>query len=82
MVLMLDGDYNSSSDIDILVLTDYKQSEFYSVLKRISNMTYDIELDYDVILVPIINNISNFNNEVDTIPFYSVIQKEGVVLSE
>ena len=82
MVLMQDGDYNSSSDIDILVLTDYKQSEFYSVLKRISNMTYDIELDYNVILIPIINNISDFNNEIDTIPFYSTIQKEGVVLSE
>ena len=82
MVLMLDGDYNSSSDIDILVLTDYKQSEFYSVLKRISNMTYDIELDYNVILIPIINNISDFNNEIDAIPFYSTIQKEGVVLSE
>ncbi len=82
MVLMLDGDYNSSSDIDILVLTDYKQPEFYSVLKRISNMTYDIELDYNVILIPIINNISDFNNEIDAIPFYSTIQKEGVVLSE
>ncbi len=82
MVLMLDGDYDSSSDIDILVLTDYKQSEFYSVLKRISIMTYDIELDYNVILIPIINNISNFNNEIDAIPFYSTIQKEGVVLSE
>ena len=82
MVLMLGGDYNSSSDIDILVLTDYNQSEFYSVLKKISSMTYDIELDYNVILIPIINNISDFNNEVDTIPFYSTIQKEGVVLSE
>ena len=82
MALMLDGDYNSSSDIDILVLTDYDQSEFYSVLKKISNMTYDIELDYNVILIPIINNISDFNNEIDAIPFYSTIQKEGVVLSE
>ena len=82
MVLMLDGDYDSSSDIDILVLTDYKRPEFYSVLKRISNMTYDIELDYNVILIPIINNISDFNNEIDVIPFYSTIQKEGVVLSE
>lgn len=82
MVLMQGGDYNSSSDIDILVLTDYEQSEFYSVLKKISSMTYDIELDYNVILIPIINNISNFNNEIDEIPFYSTIQKEGVVLSE
>jgi len=76
------GDYNNSSDIDILVLTDYNQSQFYSVLKKLSNMTYDIELDYNVILIPLINNIKNYNNEIDTIPFYANIQKEGVVLSE
>ena len=82
MVLMQDGDYNNSSDIDILVLTDYKPSQFYSVLKRLSNMTYDIELDYNVILIPLINNIKSYNDEADTIPFYANIQKEGVVLSE
>lgn len=76
------GDYNNSSDIDILVLTDYKPSQFYSVLKKISSMTYDIELDYNVILIPLINNIKNYNDEIDSIPFYANIQKEGVVLSE
>ncbi len=76
------GDYNNSSDIDILVLTDYKPKEFYSVLKRISSMTYDIELDYNVILIPLINNIVNYNLGIDEIPFYTNIQKEGVVISE
>ena len=82
MVLMQGGDYNNSSDIDILVLTDYKPSQFYSVLKKLSNMTYNIELDYNVILIPLINNIKSYNDEADTIPFYANIQKEGVVLSE
>ena len=45
-------------------------------------MTYDIELDYNVILIPLINNIANYNDEIDSIPFYMNIQKEGVVLSE
>lgn len=76
------GDYNNSSDIDILVLTDYEPSQFYSALKKISSMTYDIELDYNVILIPLINNIEIYNEEIDTIPFYSNIKKEGVVLSE
>ena len=82
MALMQDGDYNSSSDIDILVLTDYEPTEFYSILKKLSSMTYDIELDYNVILIPLINNIKNYNSEIDTIPLYANIQKEGVVLSE
>ena len=76
------GDYNNSSDIDILVLTDYKQAQFYSALKKLSGMTYDIELDYNVILIPLINNIKNYNDEIDEIPFYATIHKEGVVLSE
>ena len=64
------------------VLTDYKQTQFYAALKKLSSMTYDIELDYNVILVPLINNINNYNDEIDEIPFYMNIQKEGVVLSE
>ena len=82
MDLMQGGDYNDSSDIDILVLTDYEPTEFYSTLKKLSGMAYDIELDYNVILIPLINNIKNYNNEVDTIPLYANIQREGVVLSE
>lgn len=76
------GDYNNSSDIDILVLTDYKPKEFYTALKQLSRMTFDIELDNNVILVPVINNINNYNSGKDEIPFYSNIQREGVVLSE
>ena len=45
-------------------------------------MTYDIELDNNVILIPLINNISNYNSGIDEIPFYANIQREGVVLSE
>ena len=29
-----------------------------------------------------IGNINNFNDEIDAIPFYSNIKKEGAVLSE
>ncbi len=67
------GDYNNSSDIDILVLTDYNPNEFYSILKMLSNMTYDIELNNDVILIPLINNIKNYNSAIDEIPFFTNI---------
>ena len=75
------GDYDKSSDIDILVLTDYKPSQFYSALKKISKMTYEIELDYNVILIPLINNIENYNNEINLNPFFTNIKKEGVILN-
>ena len=76
------GNYNTSSDIDILVLTDYEPKQFYSALKKLSGMTYEIELNYNVILIPLINNIKNYNEEIDTIPFYANIKKEGVVIMQ
>ncbi len=45
-------------------------------------MTYEIELNYNVILIPLINNIKNYNEEIDTIPFYANIKKEGVVIMQ
>ena len=45
-------------------------------------MTYEIELNYNVILIPLINNIKNYNEEIDTIPFYANIKMEGVVIMQ
>ena len=76
------GDYNNSSDIDILILTDYEREECYNAFKKISEMTYGLDLEYDVILMPLINNINDFNNGVECVPFYINVQKEGIILKE
>lgn len=76
------GDYNNSSDIDILVLTDYNPKDCYLALKKLSSMVFDIELNNNVILMALVNNIDNYDLGIDEIPFYSNIQKEGVILSE
>ena len=80
MVLMQDGDFNKSSDIDIMILTDLDEDEWYSYFTQISNMAYDLELEYDVIISPLLKNIDKFNHWLEVLPFYMNIQKEGVLL--
>lgn len=78
------GDYNESSDIDIMILTDLKDEEYYEYFSKISDMAYDIEFDnnFDIEISPVIKNIDRFNYWLEALPFYMNVQKEGVVLSE
>lgn len=78
------GDYNNSSDIDIMILTDLTDDEIVKYRREISYFTYDIECEYDfdISLSPLIKNIDKFNYWLETLPFYMNVQKEGVILSE
>ena len=78
------GDYDSSSDIDIMILTDLTDGEMYEYSVKIWNYAYDIEYEhnFNVELSPLIKNIDKFNYWVEALPFYINVQKEGVVLSE
>lgn len=74
------GDYDKNSDIDIMVLTDFDEEEIIEYRKRIRDLACDLEMENDVIISPLLRNINKFEKRVDVIPFYTNIQKEGVVL--
>lgn len=74
------GDYDKNSDIDIMVLTDLTNDEIVKYRTQIWEHIYDIELENNIILSPLIKNIDEFNYWIDALPFYQNIQKEGVVL--
>lgn len=78
------GDYNKSSDIDIMILTDLSDDEIVIYRKKINDLAYDIEWDnnFDIDISPLIKNIDRFNYWLEALPFYMNVQKEGVVLSE
>lgn len=78
------GDYNDSSDIDIMILTDLKDDELYKYSVKIWDYAYDIEYEnnFDIHISPVIKNIDKFNYWLEALPFYMNVQKEGVVLSE
>ena len=78
------GDYEDSSDIDIMILTDLTDDEIVQYRTRIVQLAYDVEWNnkFDIHLSPLIKNIDKFNYWLDALPFYMNVQNEGVVLSE
>lgn len=77
------GDYNESSDIDIMILTDLNDDEIIEYRNKIWEYAYDIEWDnnFDITLSPLVKNIDKFNYWMEALPFYKNVQKEGVVLN-
>lgn len=74
------GDYNKSSDIDIMILTDLTNEEIIKYSNQIWEMCADIEIDSGIVISPLIRNIENFESWLDVKPFYMNIVNEGVVL--
>jgi len=68
------------SDIDIMILVDLTEEEIKMLEKKIIDYSYDLDLQYDVLLSPIIENIEVFNKRVNYMAFYKNIKKEGVLL--
>lgn len=74
------GDYQENSDIDIMILTDMTDEEILTYGDKIWDFAYDIELENDVLLSPLIKNEEKFNYWLEALPFYMNVQKEGVIL--
>lgn len=74
------GDYNKSSDIDIMILTDLSNEEISKYSMKIWEKSADIEIDKGIVISPLLRNIDEFEEWSDVKPFYINIINEGVVL--
>lgn len=74
------GDYNESSDIDIMILVDLNGNNLDKARNEIYNLASDFDLEYDVTLSPLVKNIDRFNYWSDVQPFYINVLSEGVIL--
>ena len=78
------GDQNKNgeiSDIDIMILVDLDAEQIKKLEKKVIDYSYDLDLKYDILLSPIIENVDNYNNRAKYIAFYKNIQNEGVLLN-
>lgn len=66
------------SDIDIAIFTNRKAEEFYILIERISEITFEYNVQYDVILSPVFQNVEDFEKWKKVVPYYQNIQKEGI----
>ena len=71
-----DGDFNESSDIDIMILTDLSNDEIVEYRDKIWDYAYDIESDnnFDIDLSPLVKNIDKFNYWLEALPFDMNVQ--------
>ncbi len=79
------GDQNKKgeiSDIDIMILVDVVSvEEIKNIEKSVIDYSYDLDLKYNVLLSPLIENIENYNKRISYMALYKNIEKEGVLLN-
>lgn len=80
MVPMPGGEYEEESDIDIALFTLKKPEEFYLLINKISELTFEYNVKYDIILSPVFQNIIDYNRMLRVVPYYQSIQKEGILI--
>lgn len=76
------GDYTADSDVDIMLLVDLTPEEMDSYSDELSELGYEYNVDHDIWMMPVVKNFQHFKQWAASYPFYSNVQKEGVVLYE
>ena len=76
------GDYNNSSDIDVMVLVnDMSDEEIIKIREDISSLAFDISLENDIIISTVIKSKDHFDRWVKVVPFYQSVKNEGVLIN-
>jgi len=72
------GDYKEYSDLDIMVLADYDESEGRVFQDAMSKMASRASLEHDITVSIYLNDERLFNSRLHISPFYRNILSEGV----
>jgi len=69
------------SDIDIMILVKSDNEEMKIIEKKILEYSYELDLQYDILLSPIVENVDVFNKRAQYMTFYKNVIAEGVLLN-
>ncbi len=69
------------SDIDIMILVNAPEEEIKNVQKMVLDYTFDLNLKYNILISPIVENIDVFNHRREFMVFYKNVQKDGVLIN-
>ncbi|MBD5476141.1 MAG: nucleotidyltransferase domain-containing protein [Lachnospiraceae bacterium] len=72
------GDYAEDSDVDVMILVDAEQDEIGKMRRQIMDISDQIDLEYDVVLAPVIQNYQLYQQYMPVSRFYQNVQREGV----
>ena len=74
------GDYREDSDVDVMILVDLTDMEIKEYQRKLSDLTFDFNMDNDLDIKPIVKNEGHFLKWIQNYPFYSNVKMEGEVL--
>jgi len=72
------GDYDDESDIDIFVMVDMDKVEMAEYRDTVSDLLFEIDLEYDVLLSAKLQDKATFEAWENVLPFFMNVKKEGV----
>lgn len=75
------GDFANDSDIDIMVLLDVAQEEVGKARSKILDVSDQIDLEYDVVLAPVIQSWRLYNQYMAVSCFYQNVEREGIKIA-
>lgn len=75
------GDADQDSDIDVLFLVDASRQEISACNWQIGDLASVFLLEHGVMVSPIVENRDYFNKNLEVLPFYRNIAREGVRMS-
>lgn len=76
------GDYQNNSDIDIMILVDANEAEINKKFNSVCDLAFDYELEYGIVISPLVKNEEHFMKWSETLPFYRNVKQEGVTIDE
>ena len=74
------GDFDSESDIDIMILLDCTPEEVKKYRKQVNKLASRIGLENDIEVSLLLRDRASFEEGLTFLPFYQNVQKEGVAL--
>lgn len=72
------GDFEDDSDIDIMVLLDVGQEDIGEARKKIIDVSDQIDLEYVVVLAPVIQSWQLYQQYMEVSGFYQNVRREGI----
>lgn len=72
------GDYQKDSDIDIVAIVQGDRVKLQEQLKKIWDISSDLEVEYGTIVSPTVFPFEEFEKYKNDLPYYKNIQNEGV----
>ena len=74
------GDYSAQSDVDVMIIAEIEEKDIMKHVYAISEYLGEFLIDYDIVISPVVESYSRYQQYKDVIPFLKNVQKEGIGL--